>query len=477
MFGATLFSILVAYANFMFAWFVLLCVSCLVLFRLLFQSKRPAVHCFIFILLGICIFQYVGHKILVQTQLYESGFTYKDKTKKEFKGVIEEFPSYRYTNSQYVVRLENSETRILVTAHPHQKFSYLETISLVGSISDIRTQGKEWLTYYQKLGVHYTTYIPVLSSTHSEFHKSFGQKVMLKIFEFKMFVRQQSLERFSSHASALFLGMLLGEKDELSKDEKTMFNAAGLSHILVVSGYNISLLITFIFLLLKFADKYVRIVCALGLIFLFVLLVGADGSVVRAALMGSIIVFAKLTRRTSNALNVLFVAVTIMLIYKPFSVFDAGLHLSFIATFSLLILPEFKRIPEFILTTIWVFLFVSPYIVYLSGHISLGGIMSNVLVIFLLPTFMLVSLVSLASFVLHLRLWIDSFVLDVMSRYVFLVAEFSQIIPRIEIKTSPSVTAMFYVILISSILFFKNRYTTFEFIEKHYQKFVPQKPS
>lgn len=499
-FGVVLVATLIGYSQFTYAPWVTLCIGVLVLFRLILKTKRPLVVAIIFIVLGIFLYSFVKNKIQTQTHVYQSGFIYQDKIKDSFVGVVDSFPGYRYTNNQYIVSITRSwnklgmtttssevvntsvgmtpvETKILVYTQPFKKFVYLDSFSFTASLQDVREQDSQWYMYYQKLGVQYVAWYPNITEIQHTKPQTLKQNILYKLFILKSFIRNKSIERFSSHTSALVLGMLLGEKDELSKEEKDMFNRANLSHILVVSGYNISLVITFIFILLKSFPRHVRTGIALMFIFLFVLLVGGDASVIRAALMGSIIVVAKVFQRQASAVHTLFLVATIMLLFRPGSIFDAGFHLSFLATYSLLILPQIKKVPEYILTTVWVFICICVYILYLSGSISFVGIITNILVLAGLPFFMLLSFTSLLLSFSFIQFGLDIFLLEVMSRYIFLIASLAQFAPRFEYQISPPVTAGIYLIALSGISFIQNRYTTLEFIEKHYQKFVPQKPN
>jgi len=273
------------------------------------------------------------------------------------------------------------------------------------------------------------------------------------------------------------LGMLFGEKDELSKEEKDMFNKVGISHILVVSGYNIALLIVFMFFLLKRANRFTKRAMTLCVIALFVLLIGFDGSVLRAALMGSIIIFSKIAQRPSSALNILFIVACLLLLYNPLLIYDAGFHLSCIATASLLLFPRIPKIPEFILTTTWVFIWVAPYIMYLSARFALISIITNILILSLLPLFMITSLISLIISYTSIYLGIDILILESISRYIFFVSKLSAEVSALTITISPPQAVAIYGTTLSIILFQKNKYTPVEFMNKHYQKFLPQKPN
>ena len=445
-----------------FVWFVF--------FKFIFHIKHRVGFILLFICTTVLMFQYFSYRIEYLNNEYKTGFIFNHKEKVEVKGVIKNFPEYRFSNNQYILTIEDASTKVLLFTEMYQKFRYGEILILKGDLQDIREQDARWHMYYKKIDVHYVLFNPQIIKI-SEENKT---DIFQKLFQFKVFLRTLILDRFSSHASALVLGMLLGEKQELSKKERETFNTVGLSHILVVSGYNISILISFIFVVFKYINKQIKIILALIFISLFVLLVGGEASVVRAALMGSIIIFAKITRRPSSAINVLFLVATSMLISNPFSIFDAGFHLSFIATFSLLILPNIKNIPEVLQTTLWVFLFVSPYILYISEYISIGSIMSNLLVVVLLPIFMFTALVSIVFSAFGIFIGIDIIIVESIARYIFVVSNSIEKIPRLSMNIEPSFLMVLYSLFCVVYIYSKNRYTTLEFIEKHYQKFVPQ---
>jgi competence protein ComEC len=468
---------LIGYGLYQYAGLVFVLFAPFLLYKFLFHIQQKTVYVVTSSLIFIGLLFFIQYKIGLSNGAYKNAFIYKDKTEDVFEGSIDEFPEYSFKNNQYVFGVKDTSTRVLIFTHPYQKFTFTETLKITGSLIDVHTQDKKYRGYYKKLNVQYIVFNPETEKIQFTQNQSLLTTIKQRLFKIKDKLRTLVVQRFSSRASSLILGMLLGEKSELSKEEKDMFNQVGLSHILVVSGYNISILISFVFIILKPVSKFVRIFFAINLITLFVLLVGADASVVRAALMGSIIIFSKITKRHSNAINILFLVTILILLNNPYSLFDASLHLSFVATYSLLVLPQYNKIPELILTTIWVFVFVSLYIVYMSGYISFGSIISNALVIFLLPLYMLVSGISLLFITSNLFLGLDIFLLESISRYIFGVAQLVQKIPKIEINMPPSILMVAYCLVCNILIFLKNRYTVSEFIEKHYQRFVPQKPN
>lgn len=460
-----------------YTFFILLCTFPIICFRLFFHQRFPIFTLLLFIILALFFQNYIEQKIEKENKKYEDGFTYTNKQIGVLEGSISKFPRYTHTNNQHIISIRHSNTNVLVYTHPYQKFSYMDYVKISGSLQDIRKQDQKWHSYYKKLGVQYILWYPTISAVQKQTTVNIFQKILKYIFILKTHIREKVLEKFSSHTSALVLGMLLGEKDELSKEEKEMFNAASLSHILVVSGYNISLVISFVFILLQSFPRYIKTVSALIFIFLFVLLVGFDASIIRSALMGGIIIIGKICNKKSSGVHTLILVATCMLIHNPFIVFDAGFHLSFLATYSLLILPNFKKVPEYITTTVWVFMWVSLYILYLSQSTSFIGIFTNLLVLIFVPIFMGVAGISILLSFLNIKILIDVFILEIFSRYIFMIAQISLNVPRIIYEISPQLCAGIYVLVLSGICLNQNKYTTNEFIEKHYQKFSLQDPN
>lgn len=459
----------------MYGYMFLVCVSLgfLCLYRIFFIEKRTVLIFFIISIIGFLLSFYIVHKVLDENEVYNKGFV---SVNGSITGTVSEFPSYRFSNNQYIVSVDNTDTKVLLYTQPYQKLSYKQKIEFSGKLKDVREE-IDWYEYYRNLGVHYVSFYPSVTPSDLIPTNSILENIKSNVFRFKLYVRKKVIEKFSSYTSALVLGMLLGEKDELSKEEKDLFNSVGISHILVVSGYNISLVISLFFIVFKYTSRFVRVGLSVCMIILFVVLVGADDSVVRAAIMGSILIFAQLFHKKSSAVNTLFVAAIFMLFIKPDTLFDIGFHLSFIATFAILTMPEIKNIPEYIFTIIWIFMYMSVYTIYLSEKIGVSGIISNIGVLFIVPFFMFTSLISIVLSTVGVYLGLDHFLLEICTRYIFFFNSLIYKIPFIEYKISAHNVVLIYIVILSFVLFLNNRYTTRQFIEKHYQKFVPQRPN
>ncbi len=141
---------------------------------------------------------------------------------------------------------------------------------------------------------------------------------------------------FLSDASSrsVLKGILLGDKSEFSDELYKRFSNAGISHIIAVSGLHLSILFSFIMSILS--TTYIRrktaLIIAMPLILLFVSASAFSLSVCRAALMLFIAILAVFTGKRYDSATALFLALGIILIISPYSLFSKSLLLSFSAT-------------------------------------------------------------------------------------------------------------------------------------------------
>ena len=148
------------------------------------------------------------------------------------------------------------------------------------------------------------------------------------------------------HAS-LLKGLLLGEKQSLPKDFTEELKRSGTSHIVALSGYNITIVgRSFMALLLMVTMPFMASFwLAVIAIFGFVLLTGASASLVRAGIMGILALVAEREGRMYRMTNALIFAGAVMVMHDPTILrFDVSFQLSFLATLGLVVAaPVYAR--------------------------------------------------------------------------------------------------------------------------------------
>jgi competence protein ComEC len=157
----------------------------------------------------------------------------------------------------------------------------------------------------------------------------------VKVKRWAMATLRQNLPPTSA---ALLAGLLLGERSELPEAIHDSFRRAGVYHILAVSGFNVALIASTVFLaltLLRVPRKPVACIAS-GVLVGYALVVGAQPSVLRATLMGLLLLFAILLDREANLFNSVALAALVILLWRPGDLWEPGFQLSFAATLGIL---------------------------------------------------------------------------------------------------------------------------------------------
>ena len=275
---------------------------------------------------------------------------------------------------------------------------------------------------------------------------------------------------------ALLTGILLGDKQEISDKIIENFKTSNLSHMLAVSGAHTSYIILGIsYMLSKLPKKYAGIITILVLgIFLFI--TNFTPSVIRACIMAGLAIGAKLLYRKSDPINNIAISAIIILMANPFSILDIGFQLSYLGTLGIVIfnkdiekiLSKIKlknKIMQLLIVTFSAQILIMPIMAYRFNTVSLTFFISNlcagpILGVIIILGFITI-FVSLISFELAKLL---SIVLNVFLELLILIAKFVSNIPvsSIIIKTPYliSIILTYVLILISHYLFsiynFKN---------------------
>lgn len=212
---------------------------------------------------------------------------------------------------------------------------------------------------------------------------------------------ESKINRLFGEPEASFMaGLLTGSRKGIPEDLTEDFNVTGLSHIVAISGYNITIVIGCISGILFFIPPRFRLLPSIVAIVMFVLFVGASAAVVRAGIMGVLGLIALRFGRTAQARITALWALTIMTMMNPRDLwFDAGMQLSFLAVFGLIEskplldrifakAPSAFGIRDSLQMTISAQLFAVPLIVILFERLSVIAPIANLLAAPMIPSAM-----------------------------------------------------------------------------------------
>lgn len=230
-----------------------------------------------------------------------------------------------------------------------------------------------------------------------------GNFFTAKILRFRNFAVGKLNETLSEPAAALLAGILIGERSGLPSGLSKNFQTVGLSHIIAISGFNITIIVMILSNLAQhfFISRQRAFWIILCFLFVFVVLTGISASVTRAAIMGGLVLFAGYIGRPKQLLNILVLAATIMVAFNPkILLFDLGFQLSFLSMLGLVFLsprlsakmnwlPKTFAIRENVGSTLAAIIFTMPLILFNFHRLSIVSPLVNVLVLPFIPLIML----------------------------------------------------------------------------------------
>lgn len=206
--------------------------------------------------------------------------------------------------------------------------------------------------------------------------------------------------------ASLGLGFLLGQRSALPQDLDEDMRRVGLTHIVVASGYNLTILVRATRRLLAPISKYQAFVGSLGLMSAFVIVAGFSPSMTRAALVTTLSLLAwYYGRRIHPLVLILFAAAVTGLINPVYVWSDIGWYLSFLAFAGVLMLAPLLSarlfgdkqpsiLVQVCIETISAQIMAVPLILWIFGDLAVYSLLANVLVVPLIPLAMLATFVA-----------------------------------------------------------------------------------
>ncbi|MEO7352472.1 MAG: ComEC/Rec2 family competence protein, partial [Marmoricola sp.] len=192
-------------------------------------------------------------------------------------------------------------------------------------------------------------------------------------------------------ARALVPALVDGDDGNMPAELSDSFRTSGLTHLLAVSGTNLTLVVGCLLLLARWAGVRARGLVAVGVVGVvgFVLLARTEPSVVRAAAMGSVGLIGMGHHGRRRGTRALGVAVLLLLLFDPWLALSLGFALSTLATAGILWLAPGWRdrlmrwMPRWVAEALAVPLAAqiacTPLVAAISGQVSLVAVVANLL--------------------------------------------------------------------------------------------------
>ena len=316
-------------------------------------------------------------------------------------GEIDEREDY----SRVILETSRGE-KILIMAHRYPVFHYGDEITANGKLEkQEKIDSFDWPSYLAKDGIYFEMFYPRIDLVGS----GRGNRLKERLFALKENFVSNISKVIPEPQSSLLNGILFGAKRSMPASLAEDFRGSGLSHIVVLSGYNMTVVADAVMRSLFFLPSFLGMALSVAGIILFAIMTGASATIVRAAIMAILVIVARASGRVYEASIALFAAAFFMVLHNPRILrFDASFQLSFLATFSLIylspflekylkFLPEKFNIRQITSSTLSAQIFVFPLLVYKTGLFSAMSLPANMLVLFFIPATMFFGFLAAVS--------------------------------------------------------------------------------
>jgi competence protein ComEC len=346
------------------------------------------------------------------------------------EGVVVEDPKRTADGQRVLLMAEHAEqngraqiTKGLVLAKlpPYPERRYGDRLRLTGTLTTPREAERpgqfDYRAYLARKRI-FTLMEPTSAQLVSERNTS---PVWAALLDLRDGARRVLLRELPEPQASLAIGILLGLQSSIPADMSATFSATGTSHILVISGWNISIIAAALYSAaegLRLAKRK-AFWAILITIWLYTLFVGATPTVIRAAVMGTIVVIGQRLERPAYAWTTLFAACWAMTLWDPQTLWDMGFQLSALATASLfafgkgteaLLLRTPLRVAwldwarEALTATLAAQILALPLILYQFGNLSIVAPIANVALLPMVPSAMLFGAIALVGGMIWLTL-------------------------------------------------------------------------
>jgi len=373
--------------------------------------------------------------------------------------------------------LENRKEKFLLNTNIYEKYEYGENLKVNCQLEIPKNFDEkfDYRMYLAKDGIFYECKSPKIE----KLNKNSGNEIYAILLKIKNKFNENINQLIPAPELGLLSGLFLGGSDQLSKSVKDNFSRTGMTHIVAVSGYNVTIIAEYLMLVGIFLGLWRRqaFYFAVTGIIIFVILTGLSSSAVRAGIMGVLLIWAMKNGRLANSQNAILFSACAMLLINPLLFrWDIGFQLSFLATIGIIYLyPIFENyflhlvemkhclvstVAEILFLSLSAQIFVLPIIMFNFETLSLISLLANVLILPIIPFTMLFGFIAGAfGFIFQPIALIFSWLAFLPLKYETLVINYlaSLKYASVEMKIAWWGIVIWYIILVGIIYFIKTR--------------------
>jgi competence protein ComEC len=296
----------------------------------------------------------------LRSKCHISNFVrYKDNAVISLNGFVDNEPVIKNRHTFFVFRAQEAQVnnlkwpccgKVLVKVDFSKNLSYAERLTIIGTLRQpfgFSPSSRSYRDYLSRQEIYLVMHIKNSLQIIPQLSKG-GPNLII----FSLWLRtrmEQVISRYLPDLSAGILSaMVLGQRRTIPWLVNNSMVKSGTVHILVVSGFNVGIVVFIVNLLLKIMriQRKARIILTIICVFIYCLITGASNPVIRATVMGVIFLLAYLLKREPDMYNCLASAALFILIINPRQLFDVGFQLSFASV--LAIVYSYSKLKSFL---------------------------------------------------------------------------------------------------------------------------------
>ena len=376
------------------------------------------------ILFGILlVFLIFGHVRMREKQyvsmfenFYEQDFTIKGR-------VLEEL-SHRSSNVRYKIKVKKisgksktlygrNKEKIIISTGSDPKYKIGDILNIRGRVQKpenfLTDTGTEfdYINFLAKDDIHGLMHFASVEIVESDKRNMFQA-----LSEFKNYLTSKIESVLPTPHSGLMKALLLGDRQSLDSEIQRKFRMTGLAHVIVFSGFHVTLMILIMFRVMIMLPLFLKYCFGITAIIFLAMMVGLSATVVRATVTAVLVIVGKMSGRNYKINRSLCLTALIMTIHNPLILFyDLSFRLSFAATIGvvnlskqiepwLTFMTSRLSIRKIASVTSAAQISVTPIIIGMSNELPTLAIPVNLIILPLIPITMVSGLLTLISVII-----------------------------------------------------------------------------
>ncbi len=285
------------------------------------------------------------------------------------------------------------------------------------------------------------------------------------LYHIKNKVYKMLEENLGKRKAGLISSIAFGYSECLDDEDKEYMKSFGIIHAISVSGLHVAIVYS---VLRRFLGVKIGLIATI----IYVLFTGSNYSSIRAFLMLSTLELSYLLKRNNNSISALSISGIILLLMRPYAVFEVSFHLSYLATLGIILCNKklnykFYKLPKILRNTLSISLsaqiFTFPYLILVFKDFSINFILGN---LFLMP---FINLIVIYGNILPITYVIPS-LFDFCSYINLIILKwFDWTVDKLDYYSLPIISgneyiAVFYMSILISLYFIKNNQYKFIYL-------------